>query len=204
MAKLKDKFGKEYLLPPMSEENNGKKTLVLDLDRTLVYSSETPVDKADFSISYQCWGSVEEVHVRKRPGVDEFLQTVSKHFEVVLFTSGTPEYGTALLDILDPEGFLHFRLFRDSQSMGIGGGVKDLSRLGRDLAKTVIVEDEPARFCRQPKNGIHIEPWCGNPQDTALYELVHFLDLVKHADDVRDVLAKHPFMNRRGIDFFTR
>lgn len=34
-------------LPPPSERNRGKKTLVLDLDETLVHSSFQPVDNVD-------------------------------------------------------------------------------------------------------------------------------------------------------------
>jgi NLI interacting factor-like phosphatase len=34
--------------------------------------------------------------------------------------------------------------------------IKDLSRLGRDLARTVLVDDTPLAFCRQPDNGIPV------------------------------------------------
>jgi hypothetical protein len=34
--------------------------------------------------------------------------------------------------------------------------VKDLSRLGRDLARVVIVDDNPLMFMYQPDNALHI------------------------------------------------
>ncbi len=34
--------------------------------------------------------------------------------------------------------------------------IKDLSRLGRDMARTVLVDDTPLAFCRQPDNGIPV------------------------------------------------
>ncbi len=34
--------------------------------------------------------------------------------------------------------------------------VKDLSRLGRDLARTVIVDDNPLMFMYQPDNALHV------------------------------------------------
>ena len=37
----------ENLLPPQSEHNIGRKTLILDLDETLVHSSFQPVENAD-------------------------------------------------------------------------------------------------------------------------------------------------------------
>ena len=33
---------------------------------------------------------------------------------------------------------------------------QDLGRLGRDLARTVLVDDTPLAFCRQPDNGIPV------------------------------------------------
>ena len=34
--------------------------------------------------------------------------------------------------------------------------VKDLSRLGRDLARVVIVDDNPLMFMYQPDNALHV------------------------------------------------
>lgn len=36
-----------YILPPLIDDNKIKKTLVLDLDETLVHSSFQPVDRVD-------------------------------------------------------------------------------------------------------------------------------------------------------------
>ena len=57
-------------------------SLVLDLDETLVHCSVDAVEKADLTFPVDFNGQVYEVHVRKRPNMDRFLETVSKHFEV--------------------------------------------------------------------------------------------------------------------------
>lgn len=57
-------------------------SLVLDLDETLVHCSVDAVEKADLTFPVDFNGQVYEVHVRKRPHMDRFLETVSKHFEV--------------------------------------------------------------------------------------------------------------------------
>lgn len=44
--------------------------------------------------------------------------------------------------------------------------VKDLAKLGRDLRRTVIVDNNPFSFILQPSNGIPCVPFTGdNPQD---------------------------------------
>lgn len=53
--------------------------------------------------------------------------------------------------------------------------MKDLSKLGRDLSKTLIVDNNPANFLLQPENGIYIKSWYQNPDDNALVELSEVL-----------------------------
>lgn len=65
----------------------GKKCLVLDLDETLVHSSFTAIDTADFVVPIKIEETWHQVYVTKRPGVDEFLQRVARQYEVVVFTA---------------------------------------------------------------------------------------------------------------------
>jgi len=48
----------------------GKKTLVLDLDETLVHSSFNVVENSDLILPVEIDDSLCEVYVMKRPGVD--------------------------------------------------------------------------------------------------------------------------------------
>jgi len=61
--------------------------LVLDLDETLVHSSFKPVPHSDFILSIEMDGIVHKVFVAKRPGVDEFLEEMAKHYELIIFTA---------------------------------------------------------------------------------------------------------------------
>lgn len=67
-------------LPPLVLTS--RPTLVLDLDETLVHCTVEKIEGADMTFPVDCNGIVYEVHVRKRPYLDYFLQTVAKSFEV--------------------------------------------------------------------------------------------------------------------------
>ena len=64
--------------------------------------------------------------------------------------------------------------------------LKDLSRLGRDLSKTIIVDNIRENFDRQPDNGIEIKTWVGEPMDRELEILAVFLKGIVEAK-VKDV-----------------
>jgi CTD small phosphatase-like protein 2 len=82
--------------------------------------------------------------------------------------------------------------------------VKDLSRIGRDLSRTIIVDNVAENFQLQPDNGIFIKSWFDDMSDTALSELAPLLKgnetqtilnngteiVKKHVPDVRDALRK--------------
>jgi hypothetical protein len=69
--------------------------------------------------------------------------------------------------------------------------VKDLSRIGRDLSKTIIVDNIAENFQLQPENGIFIKSWFTDPEDTALFELAPLLLAIGERGgslDVKDAL----------------
>ena len=59
--------------------------------------------------------------------------------------------------------------------------IKDLANLGRDLKKTIIVDNISENFLLQPENGIPIKSWFVDPHDTSLMELAPLLQqIVEH------------------------
>lgn len=75
-------------MPPKSKQNINKKTLVLDLDETLVHSGFKPFGtNSDIILKIELDNRIHDIHVLVRPGVDEFLEKMAKHYELIIFTA---------------------------------------------------------------------------------------------------------------------
>lgn len=53
----------------------------------------------------------------KRPGVDDFIRTMSQYYELVLYTSQLPTYADPILDRLDPQRTIQYRCARWCQCL---------------------------------------------------------------------------------------
>lgn len=67
---------REALIGAKRPEDLHKKTLVLDLDETLVHSSFKPIPNPDYIIPVEIDGRLVDVYVLKRPWLDHFMNTV--------------------------------------------------------------------------------------------------------------------------------
>eukprot|EP00980_Cylindrotheca_fusiformis_P029083 scaffold22713_cov139-Cylindrotheca_fusiformis.AAC.20 len=168
------------LLGPMHRDDTGKKCLVLDLDETLVHSSFRAVPNSDFVIPVEIEDVTHLVYVAKRPGVDEFLVEMAKHYEIVIYTASLNKYADPLLDLLDPKKTIRARLFRESCVYYEGNYVKDLSLLNRDLSKTIIIDNAPASYLFHPENAIDCSSFIDD-----LDQIGKFLVGIKDSKDVR-------------------
>jgi len=185
------------LLPPQTAMNYGKKTLVLDLDETLVHCSLHGLADPDLVFSLEILDKLYSVFVNLRPGVGEFLEQMSTNYEIVVFTASMRNYADKVLDLIDPQGFVSFRLYRDHCNQRLEGMVKDLALLGRDLAKVVMIDNSQVSFMLQPDNGIHI---CNFYEglDDELEQLYPLLQELIDAEDVRPVLRnQHKTMSSK-------
>jgi RNA polymerase II subunit A small phosphatase-like protein len=180
----------KFLLAPLPPEDVNKKTLVLDLDETLVHSSFKPIPDPDFVMSIELENVIHKVYVRKRPGVDNFLRVVGEKFEVVVFTASLAKYADPLLDILDRSRLVKKRLFREACVQHYGNYVKDLSHLGRPLTNVIIIDNSPFSYMFQPDNAIPITSWFNDKADRQLYDLLPFLEQLMYVDDVCTLLQR--------------
>ncbi|XP_041719278.1 uncharacterized protein LOC121550903 isoform X1 [Coregonus clupeaformis] len=186
----RDQVPAKPLLPQIKSKDAGKICVVIDLDETLVHSSFKPLNNADFIIPVEIDGTVHQVYVLKRPHVDEYLRRMGELFECVLFTASLSKYADPVSDLLDKWGAFQHRLFRESCVFHRGNYVKDLSRLGRDLNKVIIVDNSPASYIFHSDNAVPVASWFDDMADTELLDLIPFFERLSKVDDVYDILKQ--------------
>uniref|UniRef100_A0A674MFF3 Mitochondrial import inner membrane translocase subunit TIM50 n=1 Tax=Takifugu rubripes TaxID=31033 RepID=A0A674MFF3_TAKRU len=99
-------------------------------------------------------------------------------------------YADPVSDMLDTWGAFRNRLFRESCVFHKGNYVKDLSRLGRDLDKVIIIDNSPVSYIFQPENAVPVVSWFDDKSDTELLDLIPFFERLSQADDIYPFLTE--------------
>ena len=150
--------------PFLEKKKKKKYTLVLDLDETLIHFKPNPNNDSSGKIMI-------------RPFLYDFLRSVKKYYELIIFTAATEDYANPIINAIEKdEKFFEHRLYRMHTTIIDNDFVKDLSKLGRDLNRTIIVDNMKQNYKNQPDNGITIRPfWGKDVEDTALVDLLDIL-----------------------------
>lgn len=190
--------GKYDLGPPIpieSNKNHFKKTLVLDLDETLIYSSLRPfsVKGSDFSVKYQI-GNLDCKYISyilKRPGLDDFLNYVKEKFEVLIFTASLKEYADAVIDVIAPWIPPSHRFYRNNCKQFNDIFVKDLCLFNRPIESIILIDDSYVALSVNRSNVITISSWFGESNDKELTKIAQsILPQLEDVDDVRIAIRK--------------
>lgn len=176
-------------LPPRSKESPVK-TLVLDLDETLLHSSLRPDFHYEKELQVTIEGHTGNIYCGRRPYLQAFLEALAPHFELVVFTASTAEYSSAVLGWADPQHLIKYCLSRTHCRVVEGVLVKDLRVLGRDLSEVIILENSIYAFGMQLDNGVPVASWQGALDDCQLESLLPHLQAFAQSSDVRKSLEQ--------------
>ncbi len=154
-------------------------TLVLDLDETLAH-----VPKGT-NIIYL------------RPGLREFLESLIPFYELIVFTTGVKDYADQIINFIEiDQKYFDYRLYRENASYLNEKYYKDIKKLGRDLKRTIIIDDKEDNI--ELSNGIIIKPFIvndnyNNLNDYVLFNLINILIKIaqEEPDDIRESLKKY-------------
>ena len=128
-------------VPYIGNRTNKPYTLVLDLDETLIHFKANPNNE-------------ESGTIKIRPYLYQFLDKIKKYYELVVFTAATQEYADPIIDALEQnKKYFDYRLYRIHTIIIDNDFVKDLSKLGRDLSKILIVDNMEQNYKLQKTMG---------------------------------------------------
>ncbi|GAP85873.1 putative nuclear envelope morphology protein 1 [Rosellinia necatrix] len=181
------------------------KTLILDLDETLIHSMSKGgrmgsghMVEVRLNTAYTGSGGQQMLgpqhpilyYVHKRPHCDEFLRKVCNWFNLVVFTASVQEYADPVIDWLESERkFFSGRYYRQHCTFRHGAFIKDLSSIEPDLSRVMILDNSPLSYMFHQDNAIPIQGWISDPTDNDLLHLVPFLEGLQYVSDVRALLA---------------
>jgi RNA polymerase II subunit A small phosphatase-like protein len=161
--------------------------LILDLDETLIYSSEQALS---IGHDFRCG----QYNVYKRPFVGEFLETCARSYDMAVWTSATEDYARVIVPALFGELAIEFLWARErctqrhDDTTREAYWVKDLKkvkRAGFELKRVLMVDDARRELERNYSNAVIVNPFEGNPADRELLHLAAYLARIAGAEDLQ-------------------
>lgn len=172
----------------MPEKSN--KLLLLDLDETLIHATPAPLAiAADFQFNL--------FHIHKRPGLDQFLINISRHFTLGVWSSAGNEYVEEIVKTITPSSIEWFLVWSKNRCTMKRDYVLDtyyfekkldkVKNKGFSLEQIIIVDDSPEKSRSNYGNAVYIDPFTGDPNDNELAYLYDYLLTLKDAGNIRAI-----------------
>ena len=176
---------------------NKDKLLILDLDETLIYATETPLmQRSDFL--------VYTYHVYKRPYLDTFLATCLDWFDVAVWTSSGAEYAAKVVNTIFPDpqalafvwasdrcstvyNYNYDLIDGDYPQYYSRKPLKKVKRRGYDLASVIAIDDTPRKWEKSYGNLITVKPFVGDESDRELEHLLIYLNTLRNTENIRSI-----------------
>jgi RNA polymerase II subunit A small phosphatase-like protein len=166
------------------------KLLILDLDETLIYASETLLERpADFRVG--------RFYVYKRPHLAAFLEQCLSWFTVGVWTSASPAYARGIVEALFPVPSVPEFVWASDRCTRVYDtelceyywrkNLKKIQRKGYSRESIIVVDDTPQKWERSYGNLVRVAPFEGDSKDDELARLLVYLDHLRNEPNVRRV-----------------
>lgn len=167
-----------------------KPLLILDVDETLLFAAESPLERAsDFGLG--------PYHVYLRPYLASFWETCAQDFELAVWSSSGNDYLEGILSRIVPDNIcLAFTWSRERcvrrydaerQEYYFVKDLKKVKRLGYDLDQVLIADDTPQKVGRNYGNAVYVRPYFGDTSDEELIHLGRYLASLSGCSNFRTV-----------------
>ena len=164
-----------------------KYSLILSLDKTLSYKN----NKTNAIIL--------------RNGLFSFLSTIKPFFELILFSIDSKDFSYPIINMIENDKkYFDYKFYKDHCVLYKNNLIKDVTLIGRDLSKIIIVDNNETCFELNKENGIKISSFYGDNNDNKLFELKNILKEIyfKNYNDVRLALKEfhNDIINKVSLD----
>ena len=164
--------------PPFIVSKTKKRyTLILDLDETLIHlrqKKQVVNIKNDVNINinnlsdfnYNSDTEKNKYLLQFRVGLFSFLTLLKPFYEIISFTSASREYADVIINEIEKKRkFFDYKFYREHCTIYKDTFVKDISKIGRDIQKIIIVDNNENNFVLNKENGIKISAYYGDDED---------------------------------------
>ena len=168
------------------------KIIILDLDETLIYATEKPLERAEDSI-------IGPYFVYVRPHAHSFIDFCFASFSAVaVWTSSSEDYAEEIsLNLFSSTKEDLAFLWSEKRCVRIFDykryvsywieDLKKVKRRGYALEKMIMVDDSPEKLYRQYGNLVRVLPFEGLLPDDELLHLQQYLSVLAKVDNIRQI-----------------
>jgi TFIIF-interacting CTD phosphatase-like protein len=187
-SRYKDRNINKIGIPYIKTPSNKKYTLILDINKTLGFNN------------------IEKGIIKLRNGLFSFLSMIKPYYELISFSCEPREVTDPILKEIESEKkYFDYKLNREHAFLYDNCLIKDISLIGRDISKIIVIDDDENSFKLNKENGIKITPFNSDTKsDNVLFELKKILILIykKNYDDVRIGLKEFSNDIKRKVNSF--
>ena len=199
------KRGDERTLTWPARDPSTGKSLILDLDNTLIYTflhiAEVVEEKDPRKYSLT---KKQSLLYTNRPYLDEFLEKLHPYFEIILYSAGEADY---VEDMVNSNPILaqkvdHILCRNNCFIRNYRFKMKHLDIItNRQKSNLIIIDDKISVWLEDLDNLIPINSYKGDEKDDFLLKLINVLTILGQTKDVReDLLIQYFKLNEKYIN----